>query len=219
MDEPDGDLASLERTYRRFGPLNAVLSGWRRLYRRRIGRHAADGLRLLDIGSGGGDVSRALAQRLHRDGVRAEIVALDADARATAWASRQRAVSGVHYVTATSRELAEAGERFDVIVSNHLLHHLDEPTLLGVLVDSERMLRPHGLALHADIARSRAAYASFDTLTRVPARPLLAGSFIRADGLTSIRRSFTPAELAAIVPTGWRVETMAPHRLLLMRDA
>lgn len=218
MDEPDADRAALERTYRRFGPLNDVISGWRRLYRHRIGRHVSDGMRLLDVGSGGGDVSRALAGWLLRDGVRAEVVALDADARATAWASQQQAVPGVRYVTATSEELADGGEGFDVIVSNHLLHHLDGPTLSGVLADSERMLRPHGLALHADIARSRAAYVSFDILTRTLARPLLRGTFIREDGLTSIRRSFTPAELTGIVPTGWRVQTMAPHRLLLTRD-
>ena len=47
---------------------------------------------------------------------------------------------------------------------------------------------------------------------------LLADSFIRVDGLISIRRSYTPSELSAAVPPGWRVEKRMPARLLLRRE-
>jgi hypothetical protein len=46
----------------------------------------------------------------------------------------------------------------------------------------------------------------------------LPASFIREDGLTSIRRSYTPAELTAAAPAGWRVEPGAPfHQILALR--
>jgi hypothetical protein len=45
------------------------------------------------------------------------------------------------------------------------------------------------------------------------ARTLLADSFIREDGLISIRRSYTVAELVAIAPPGWIVRTGVPARL------
>ena len=53
-----------------------------------------------------------------------------------------------------SGELADAGERFDVVLSNHVLHHLDGPRLGALLADSERLLAPGGVAVHGDIARS-----------------------------------------------------------------
>ena len=218
MDDPHADRASLERTYLRFGPLNAVLSGWRRLYRRTIRPRAGQSIRIRDIGSGGGDVARTLARCARRDGLQAEVLALDADPRATRWAQGRGSPPGVSYVTGLSADLAAAGEGFDVIASNHLLHHLDADELRGVLAAPERMLRPGGIAVHADIARSSAAYTAYDVLTRVLA-PLLIGSFIRADGLTSIRRSYTADELRTEVPAGWWVETAFPHRLLLLRCA
>jgi hypothetical protein len=46
-----------------------------------------------------------------------------------------------------------------------------------------------------------------------------AGTFIRVDGLRSIRRSFTVPELRDVLPGGWRAEAAAPHRVLAIRDA
>jgi 2-polyprenyl-3-methyl-5-hydroxy-6-metoxy-1,4-benzoquinol methylase len=64
MDDPDADLAALRRTYRQFRLVNRLVAGWGRLYGRDIrpllstDREAT----LLDIGSGGGDVARAMAR-------------------------------------------------------------------------------------------------------------------------------------------------------------
>ena len=64
-----------------------------------------------------------------------------------------------------------------------------------------------------DIARGRLAYG----LYAVGITPLAPGTFLRTDGLRSIRRSFTPAELRAAlaaVPGRWTVSTPAPFRVL-----
>ena len=63
----------------------------------------------------------------------------------------------------------------------------------------------------SDIARSRPAYLGFGVATW----PFFRGSFIRADGLTSIRRSFTARELRMVLPGGWRVTREFPSRLVL----
>ncbi|WP_243226060.1 methyltransferase domain-containing protein [Microbacterium sp. CIAB417] len=216
MDASDADRVALERTYELFRLVNPVVGGWRRIYRQRLRPRVRGGdVRILDIGSGGGDVTRRIARWAARDASRARVVALDADPRATAWAARHRAQANVEYRTGTSAELAADGERFDAVVSNHLLHHLDD--LPGLLRDTETLLEPDGVAVHADIARSPRAYALFDALTRPFQPDLLAGSFIRADGLTSIRRSYTVAELAALAPSGWSAKPAAPCRVLLVR--
>ena len=106
------------------------------------------------------------------------------------------------------RALLAAGESFDIVVSNHVLHHLDAAALRGFTDDSLALSR--GSVLHADIARGRLAYG----LYAVGIAPLSAGTFLRVDGLRSIRRSYRAPELAAALGGPWRVQTPAPFRVL-----
>lgn len=222
MDDPSADPGMLERTYRRFGAVNAVVSRPGSVYRadvrpRARRRRALGGapVRILDVGAGGGDLCRALAVRLRRDRLDAEITALDVDPRAVAWASAHDGGAGAVYRCASSSDLVRAGERFDIVLSNHVLHHLDGAGLAGMLEDTRRLVPEDGLVAHHDIARSRLASAAFAAGTWPFSGNLLAGSFIRADGLTSIRRSYTAAELAAAAPPGWVVRRGFPSRLQL----
>ena len=214
MDDPDADPTMLERTYERFALINAVVSRWRTVYRRNIRPRARkQSLRVLDVGAGGGDVSRALADWSRRDGLAVEVTALDADERAIRWA-RGRG-GGVEYRCAYTSELVDAGETFDMVISNHLLHHLSDAELAALLRDSAALISRGGVVIHRDIARSRLAYLGFAAGTLPFARNLLAGSFIRADGLTSIRRAYTPVELFDAIPSDWQVRTAFPALLEL----
>lgn len=218
MDAPDADIDMLERTYARFPYVNAAVSGWRGVHRREIASRAGRRpIRVLDIGCGGGDITRAVAHRLRRNGVAAEVVGADIDPRAIRWAAAADDGELVRWRRASSSDLVADGEQFDVVLSNHVLHHLTAPQLTALLADSERLTAHGGVAVHSDIARSRAAYLLFGAATRPFAGNLLAGSFIREDGLISVRRSYTAAELAAVAPPGWRVERRMPARLLLVR--
>lgn len=212
MDAPDCDLQALQRTYAQFRIVNALVTGWQLTYR----HHVRPVLRrdrlntLLDIGSGGGDVPRALARWARRDGYRMQVTAVDPDSRAHAWSVRQPDVPGVSFRRALSSDLVAEGRSFDVVTSNHLLHHLDDAQLQVLLADSQRLAR--GTAVHSDIARSRWAYLLFSAGTRA----FFPGSFIREDGLISIRRSYTAEELRDAVPPGWEVQQQPPWRNLVV---
>ncbi|MET0725325.1 MAG: class I SAM-dependent methyltransferase [Leifsonia sp.] len=210
MDAPDCDTATLERTYAGFPYVNAVFSGWRATYVRYIRPRLSTTIetRILDVGSGGGDLTRRLGEWARRDGLRTSVLGIDPDARATAYARRQPAVAGVEFRAAYTSDLVAAGERFDLVVSNHVLHHLTGEQLGALLADSER-LAPR--SLHGDITRSAFAYWGFGMLTW----PLFARSYIRPDGLASIRRSHTPADLQGSVPPGWLAFPQDPTRYLL----
>ncbi|MDQ0743212.1 2-polyprenyl-3-methyl-5-hydroxy-6-metoxy-1,4-benzoquinol methylase [Clavibacter sp. B3I6] len=213
MDAPDCDPDALARTYARFALVNRVVAGWRGVYRSRIRPllSAARETTLLDIGSGGGDVPLALARWARRDGLRLRVTGIDPDPRAAAYARALPADPDVRFLAASSAELVAEGRRFDLVTSNHVLHHLDEAAFDAFLADSAA-LAPR--ALHSDIARGRVAYAAYGPLARTVAR----GSFVHVDGLRSIRRSWRPVELALRVPPGWRVEGAVPFRVLLVRD-
>ncbi len=215
MDDPGADVEALERTYARFRLINAVVSNQRAVYRRwvRPCLSPTQTRRVLDIGTGGADLPRALLRWARADGLRLEVTAIDPDPRALDWALRQPAEPGLVLRRVSSSELADAGERFDVVTSNHVLHHLDGREFGALLADSERLAGDGGIAVHGDIERTRLGYVGFALGTLPFERNLFAGSYIRADGLTSIRRSHTAAELAAALPRGWRVRRGIPSRL------
>lgn len=219
MDAPDCDPVVLARTYARFDLVNAVVSGRGAIYRRWVRPRLRAGatVRLLDVGTGGADLPRRMLRWGARDGGRLEVVAIDPDARAIAFARDRPPVPGLELRQAATGDLVAAGERFDVVISNHVLHHLTAGELGAILADSEALLAPGGVAVHADIARSALGYLGFAAGT-LPFEPtLLRRTYIRADGLTSIRRSHTPAELAAAAPAGWSVRAGVPSRLELVR--
>ncbi|WP_372698347.1 class I SAM-dependent methyltransferase [Arthrobacter sp. JSM 101049] len=215
MDRPDCDPGLLRRTYAQFPLVNAAVSGWGRLYREVI-RPALPRDRpstLLDIGCGGGDISVALARQARRDGFDLHVTGIDPDERAHRYATEARAQgrdTAVVFRRATSGDLVAAGERFDVVVSNHVLHHLTAGELAALLSDTEALTGR--VAIHSDIVRSRAALLLFGAATL----PLARGSFIRRDGLTSIRRSYLPGELRGLVPPQWQVLRRRPYRNLVV---
>lgn len=225
MDDPACDPAKLRRTVERFSIVNRLVSYWGTVYRQRVKPVFADlsmakrawggpraPLRILDIGCGGGDVLRRLVRRSRRDGFDVTASGIDPDARVLRVA-QNTPMPGVTFHELASRDLAMRGERYDLVISNHLLHHLDDVGLSGLLADSE--LLSGSLSLHSDIARGRGAYIGY----AVGSAPFAPGSLLREDGLRSIRRSYTASELGAILPGGWVVERPGPFRLLASRDA
>lgn len=210
MDRPDCDPVKLERTYGQFGLVNRLFSGWRMLYVRELRPLMSPDqvTTVLDIGCGGGDVARLLANWSARDKLKVEITGIDPDERACAHASRQAASRSVQFRQAASGDLVREGRRYDVVISNHVIHHLRPAELALVLADSQKLAKR--LSLHNDLRRSGAAYGLF-ALASLPFR----GSFIRPDGLVSIRRSYTPAELRAAAPPGWRVGPHSPFHMVL----
>jgi 2-polyprenyl-3-methyl-5-hydroxy-6-metoxy-1,4-benzoquinol methylase len=212
MDLPDCDARLLDNTYRQFRIINRALSGWRQLYVRELRPSLAGSpATLLDIGSGGGDLAYMLAGWAGRDGLSLRITGIDPDPRAAAFALGRPRVPGVEFRQAHSADLVRIGEQFDYVISNHVLHHLQAEELRQLLADSAALSTRK--ALHNDLRRSPAAYALFSAAA-LPFRQ----SYIRVDGLTSIRRSYTPAELAALAPPGWAAETTrAFHQVLALR--
>ena len=217
MDDPAADPEALDRTYRRFGIVNRIVSRPAAVYEEWVRPHLSPTRtsRLLDVGAGGGDLPLQILRHAERDGLRLEVLAIDPDERAVRYASRH-AEPRLQVRTATTADLVAEGETFDVVWSNHVLHHLTPSELGALLADTERLVARGGIAVHGDIERSRGAYLAFWAATLPFAATLFRGSFIRADGLTSVRRSYSAPELARALPRGWRVKRGFPARLELV---
>ncbi len=215
MDDPQADLSRLERTYRQFAWMNRILSGWGGIYRgylRPVLR--ADPARswsLLDIVFGGGDIPLRLASLAARDGVSLEIEAIDPDPRALSFVQRTKRRRGVVFRCADTESVIREGRTFDFVVSNHLLHHLEDEAVASLLDGVESICRH--TALMSDIRRTAHAPALF----RASAGLVFHRSYLVADGLISIRRSFTVEELRRLLPPGWEVSARPLSRLLAVR--
>lgn len=214
MESPECDLAALTATYHQFSRMNRLVSGWYRLYRRwllPVFRTLKEPVTVLDAGCGGGDIPYRLVRWAQRDGIDLSILALDTDPRAIAFAQQYHAHPKITYRVGDVHALRHEGALFNVILSNHVLHHLDDESLTEFLTSTEALASQ--LVLHSDIRRSLVAYALF----RVFMPFLFRHSYTVDDGLTSIRRSFDTAELARLLPRGWSVHTMTPWRLLAVK--
>ena len=214
MDDPDCDPERLRATLRRFGTINRLFAGWGSVYRERLAPFLAAldrPARVLDLGSGGGDLVIRLAGLAAKDGLDVRWTGVDPDARAHEVAVARGAPANVVFVQADASALMAAGDPFDVVLSNHVVHHLGAA---GAEFFAQSRALSRGLVLHCDIARGRMPYA----LYAIGITPFAPGTFLRTDGLRSIRRSFTQDELQVVLDRSdrgaWTVERRAPFRLL-----
>ena len=111
------------------------------------------GLRLLDIGCGGGLLSEPMAR------LGASVVGADAAERnvKTAAVHADRAGLAIDYRHTTAEVLAAAGEQFDVVLNMEVVEHVAD---IGLFMNAcAAMVKPGGLMLVATLNRTPKAFA------------------------------------------------------------
>ncbi len=144
---PNGKFRPLHK----FNPVR--LSYIRDRIAERFGRdpHAArpfEGLRILDIGCGGGLLCEPMAR------LGAQVVGADASATNIEVAKLHAAESGVgiDYRATTAEDLADAGEKFDVVLNMEVVEHVSD---IGLFIDKcGEMVKPGGIMFVATINRT-----------------------------------------------------------------
>ncbi len=216
MDREDCDLHRLKNTYNLFSHINRILSGWKKVYRKEIRPviESMDGrTSILDIGFGGGDIPLKIAKWAEQDGLDVEITAIETDKRAVDHVQHLQKPENVEFLHCSTSDLLKKGKRYDLILSNHLLHHLNQEEM-DILMEECRQLATH-TCIFNDIERSDLGYLLFSIF----ALPAAFHSFIWADGLISIRRSYTLNEIRKQLPEGWFADRLFPFRLLIKQEA
>jgi 2-polyprenyl-6-hydroxyphenyl methylase/3-demethylubiquinone-9 3-methyltransferase len=149
---PRGKMAPLHK-------FNPVRLGYiRDIACRRFGRDpkrldCLKGLRVLDIGCGGGLLSEPLAR------LGAEMVGAD-PAEANIEAARVHAATGglaIDYRATTAEALAEAGERFDIVLAMEVVEHVADVNLFVALTGA--MVKPGGVMIAATLNRTLKSFA------------------------------------------------------------
>lgn len=117
------------------------------------GESPLKGLRLLDIGCGGGLVAEPMAR------MGATVVGADAGEKNIGVAKIHAAEAGlaIDYRCTTAEALADAGERFDIVLALEVLEHVAD--VRAFLEACGRMVRPGGLLFAATLNRTPKAFA------------------------------------------------------------
>ncbi len=111
------------------------------------------GLRILDIGCGGGLLCEPMAR------LGATIVGVDAAPRNIPVARIHAEQSGlvIDYRVGTAEDMAAAGEQFDVVLNMEVVEHVADPQ--GYLTACQQLLKPGGLHLCSTINRNPKSFA------------------------------------------------------------
>ena len=149
-------------------------------------RRPLEGIRVLDIGCGGGLLSEPLAR------LGASVVGIDAGEKNIRIAALHAEQSGlaIAYRATTAEALAAAGETFDVVLNMEVVEHVDNvPLYMKSCAD---LVAPGGLLFTATINRTPRA----DALAIVGAERVLGWL---PKGTHDFKKFLTPDEIAALV--------------------
>ena len=171
-------------------------------------------IRVLDLASGGGDVTLGLWHRARRAGLPMHIDGCDVSPTAIAFATQRCHESGADvrfFQLDLLNDPWPAG--YDAIICSLFLHHLADDEALELLHRAGQAAQQ--LVLINDLVRCRTGWL----LAQFAGRFLTSSDVVRTDGPLSVRAAFTRAEALDLADraglTGVTVVSRWPSRFLL----
>jgi 2-polyprenyl-3-methyl-5-hydroxy-6-metoxy-1,4-benzoquinol methylase len=144
---------------------------------------------LLDVGTGLGDIPRKAEKAAARMGVSLQTIGIDAELVLM----RHARMHLSHGVCGDARSLPFADRSVDVVCCSQVLHHFRDGCEQQLLREMNRVARV--AVIVSDVRRSWLAAAGFWAASF----PLRFHPITRHDGVVSVMRGFTPAELGETV--------------------
>jgi len=224
MDDPHLDaelhesaLAGLRRIHWFSGTAGALWRGMRDVAGATGSARSA--VRILDLASGGGDLSIATAERFRSRGVSAVVHGCDISGTAVSRARQladSRGLTGIEFFQLDVLEDAWPEPYYDIVMNSLFLHHLSEESALRLLV---RMRESAGLVLVDDLLRTWSGY----WLACLGCRLLSGSPVVHFDGPVSVEAAFSQLEVLELAKRaglqGANLQRHWPERFLLTWQA
>lgn len=209
MDSPDCDPVKLRRTYRQFGFVNRIFASWKSIFGWYILPDmlvAASNAKttpstastkisftLLDVGCGVLDNGLFLQELAKRHDIELHVTGVDPNPTTADLLKERKLPINVHFEQCYLSEVVDRGQKYDYVISNHLMHHLDDEVLKMNLHEAAQCA--NRMVVMNDLRRSPISWLFYGIFTL----PVRWHSFLSIDGMRSIRRSYTPSELRALI--------------------
>ena len=192
LDDPATDpalvvrmLRDIARSNRWFGGTATVRAGLARLL---DDDDRGRTLTLFDVGTGAGDLPLDAIRYAARRGITLRAIGLERIPAAAQLAQR----AGVVTMLGCAGAIPLGARSVDIVLVSQVAHHLDDAAIVRLLVDCSRIAR-RGVII-ADLRPSRWAGLAF----RVGGALLRLHPISVTDGVTSLRRGFTPDRLRTL---------------------
>jgi ubiquinone/menaquinone biosynthesis C-methylase UbiE len=199
LDGPDVDPREVELSLADLRTVNHFFGGIRTselLFRRVIAERSLREFSVLDVGSGTGDVPLSISKRLRPSGVKMAITFFDQHE------NHLPSLNGdplLHSMTGDALRLPFVENWFDIVSCSLFLHHLG-PKDARCFVEQALRVARHAVIIN-DLVRSPLHYSLLHLW-----RPFFRARTAYLDGLTSVRRSYTPKEIEEMFSGIGRVE-------------
>src|SRR5262249_53240660 len=180
-------------------------------------RHSENTLRIVDLGTGSGEIPMHIAQWARQQRLRIEFYLLDYSRRNILYARENtKAAANMVLLQANACTLPFALNQVDYYISSLFLHHFEPEQLVDLLREAYQHAR-RGIIM-SDLVRGYVPLVAFHLIAPVFARHYLT----RHDGALSIRRSYTPDELTQMAHAAGiehaRIYRHFPWRMTLVAE-
>jgi ubiquinone/menaquinone biosynthesis C-methylase UbiE len=200
----DGELDAhtLEGNLRDLARVNTLLDGaglsWRAL---RPHFTLGKPLRVLDVGTGGADIPRALVSAARRANAKLEMVATDVRPEIVAFAWQTAAAEpSFEVLLAPADRIDEPDDSYDVAHASLVLHHLEPAACVALLKEMARVAA--SAVIVNDLDRGR----HWLLIARVMSRLMTRNRYTRNDAPLSVQRAYRPNEVAQLAARAGLVE-------------
>lgn len=151
-----------------------------------------DRLKILDIGSGGGDTLRMIDKWAGRKNLKVSLTGLDANQFMIDFAkSRCKDIEGIQFIKHNVFEIESLEEEFDIITLNLFCHHFTDEELKRIINGLRNKTKT---IIINDLHRNVIAYYSIWALAHI----FNASYLFKNDAPLSVKRSFKKNEIESI---------------------
>ncbi len=151
-------------------------------------------LKIIDLGCGGGDNLRAIADWCHRNHHTVQLTGIDGNPHILTYAaSKNKNAVSIKYLQADILAPSFTLPACDLLISSHFIYHFSDKALSDFLKKNKKNISQK--IIFSELRRSKMAYFLFKTGNIF----LPFSKMVKSDGLKAIRRSFTKNELKKIL--------------------
>lgn len=182
------NLDELEIVNRLLGGYHVVFNALEQL------QFSSDDITILDLGSGGGDTLRAIANWAYNKNVRVKLTGIDWNPVMTDYAGeKSKSFMNIHFKTMNVFDEELLNEKADVVMNNLFCHHFMDEQLVK-LVQRMNQIASHAVIIN-DLHRHWFAYYSIKIITSIFSKTYL----VKYDAPLSVARSLTKSEWKKIL--------------------
>lgn len=195
LDQPKIPKNDLYQNLRELHTINSLLGGYKVVFEgihKLIASSHQKSLRILDIGSGGGDTLKEIHKHFKND-INLELIGVDLKEDCIQYAQENCTNLPITFIQSDYKDYLNESPSFDIIICSLFCHHLPQNDLIDLFKNMKKFAKVGSII--NDLHRHFLAYYSIKWLTRTFSKSYL----VKNDACLSVARSFSRQDISDIM--------------------